>query len=1154
MGLEKLKSAYSNIEPYLPTPEKVGKDVNPLTTTPEKQGKNINDLTNSSLIGKTSQFGIHTEPQSVDFFSNKFQGLLFQNSQGIMSKTPNITLAKGSREYSWPGGSNWILDQKGKGFDINLDHKSKTLFTGVKDAGEPHESWVNNLQIGGSLFGVDEPKKEFNFIWNNGKQIDYTLGNVTFPGPVDFQTITSMWTNQLTGLKFPNGFTNNMKDSELAKGFRTFSNDGTDFRNTNWYNIGNYTFSNIQGKNDINNFYIGVDSVTTPSQYPGIPNVYDGTWNNDGMATNYYDSNHTNNPIHNNFPGPVDFMSGMSLHPASLARSGSIEGFTNNYDPGMLGGWSVNNPSGDSKLLGLWNTNYGPDEVLTSMWTGYDENNIPVQFSDTLNFVNGADVLIDSTLPEITNVLGSQLSSYEEVGSIGVDFMNGLSQHELSLANSGSISGFDINYNPGLFGGWTSDNSHGDSKLLNLWNTTYGPDSLLTSMWTGYIDEDNNTVDFPGNKYNIPNFPGGYSVDNEIGDTEFPLNEVNQDVLTDMYSSYIDDESVTFNGTNLFESSDEISKGSNAGGELSPQFQHLYTQTPWSQGATENKYVGPVQDGSNISNLERFNIKSDLWNSGTRVGVPADNDVSIEQILSLGTFSSPIADQFGLLTEPYIIDHIGNIDDNDSNFFPLTRIQKDTVRISKFLSSPKGGEFIDNQGIMGTFQLYKDLYDPTSTIMNVASPKEGLGAPSIHYSRDNGAFGADFTSTHLNPTPSTYTGYLNSRTEGSIFDVTEGNANPGQLNIKLTPDNDLTETFAKKDSRHKPLAFKTLDWLEGGLNTAFNELLGIPAGTGKAVDEDGLTGNSGVNAIRNMQETMDPRSFNNQRPLGTLGKGDIHTLYPVKSFAGAFDASNPDPTLSMGETDPLMMIGAGTPQQGMPFYFRDLRDGSVLFFRAYIEGLTETYSPSWNSTNYIGRSEPVYTYQNSEREIGFTLKLFAQTKDELNAIYQKMERLSSFAYPQYTSTSTATVVNVETKPEDGDTPAESVDVKNFGSVGNMMRMKPPLLKIRIGDLFGSMSSNMGQTFNSETNEVEGGDPNFTGTESEMTGFVKTLSYSFPDDSPWEIQAGSTVPKYVEVELGFQVIHSEVPSLKMALTPSSGRRKSFYGINAEEITG
>ena len=49
-------------------------------------------------------------------------------------------------------------------------------------------------------------------------------------------------------------------------------------------------------------------------------------------------------------------------------------------------------------------------------------------------------------------------------------------------------------------------------------------------------------------------------------------------------------------------------------------------------------------------------------------------------------------------------------------------------------------------------------------------------------------------------------------------------------------------------------------------------------------------------------------------------------------------------------------------------------------------------------------------------------------------------------------------------------------------------------------------------------------------------------YNFPDDSPWEIQQGKTVPKYIEVEIGYQVIHSSVPEL------STGLNNGFYGIN------
>ena len=85
----------------------------------------------------------------------------------------------------------------------------------------------------------------------------------------------------------------------------------------------------------------------------------------------------------------------------------------------------------------------------------------------------------------------------------------------------------------------------------------------------------------------------------------------------------------------------------------------------------------------------------------------------------------------------------------------------------------------------------------------------------------------------------------------------------------------------------------------------------------------------------------------------------------------------------------------------MPFYFVDLRDNKVLGFRAYLEGINENISPNWSATNYIGRSEPVYTYENTSRDLSFTLKVYAHTKTELKRIWAKLNRLTSMCYPQY---------------------------------------------------------------------------------------------------------------------------------------------------------
>ena len=87
-------------------------------------------------------------------------------------------------------------------------------------------------------------------------------------------------------------------------------------------------------------------------------------------------------------------------------------------------------------------------------------------------------------------------------------------------------------------------------------------------------------------------------------------------------------------------------------------------------------------------------------------------------------------------------------------------------------------------------------------------------------------------------------------------------------------------------------------------------------------------------------------------------------------------------------------------------------------------------------------------------------------------------------------------------------------------------MKAPLTKFRMGELYGSS----------------------VGPNKEVTGFIKSLSYTFPDEGVWETRKGYRVPKYIDIDLTYQVIHDEVPSLAFAKVAESGEQQSFYGIN------
>ena len=436
--------------------------------------------------------------------------------------------------------------------------------------------------------------------------------------------------------------------------------------------------------------------------------------------------------------------------------------------------------------------------------------------------------------------------------------------------------------------------------------------------------------------------------------------------------------------------------------------------------------------------------------------------------------------------------------------------------MGKYLKSRSGEAFTESQNILGAYQQYKGIYDPGSTIINIAAPKEGLGNPLVRFTRDMGTDGAILDIL----LPTTYTEWLDARA-GTSFDL-------ATINLKAFLPKLLDKTYAERDLHHKPLAFRPLDLVEQGASWV-GEKLGLGA---SAKDVAGIDDTSKINSKVNMQTSMRTRT-----PLGNYGKGDIHTLYDIEmdpndsdSFFGkggsaAKIISGVSQVLGGGKLLPRE-IDLETSKEGMPFYFKDLRDKKVVHFRAYIGGLSETISPNWSPTTYIGRSEPVYTYTNAEREIQFNLKLFAQTKDELNMIYKKMNRLTSMCYPEYKTFEDPAFTEVD---------------KLIGSFGDIFtatagtltgvgkeRMKPPLTKFRLGELFGSV-------------------------DNEMTGFIKSLSYSYPDESPWEIKQGQRVPKYITVDIGYQVIHSTVPSLDFA--PADGGAFSttipdntFYGIN------
>jgi len=495
-----------------------------------------------------------------------------------------------------------------------------------------------------------------------------------------------------------------------------------------------------------------------------------------------------------------------------------------------------------------------------------------------------------------------------------------------------------------------------------------------------------------------------------------------------------------------------------------PELSKLIGQSPLDGKSWETLYNpnhSPKDDvGYNYPNASRDKLNIRNPEDG-RFGFAGSSRTSVISAVGKLIGASGLSGNFqeflqDMGKEPYIVSKIassgdfglnGRLNNFGGRDLPIARSVTDALRLTKFLTSPAGVDFIAKQNFLG------------SNSKSVFISKDG----KLQQSRQR------FKQTY-NPISSLIqSGFRAGGVPITLFDKTEPN-----LGLDI---------FESDEYPGNSTSYKINDTFTDGSNES-----------GNSTNLSDF-GNKLVNSIKGLSGIpTDAKST-------YRGKGDKHTLLD-------FGVSNSEVSARLGRIQYKEKIEDAHPnstkdgtiegeENGMPFYFKDMRDGAYVFFRAFIEGLSENISPSYNSTQYIGRSEPVYTYSMSERELSLTLKLFAQTKDELSMIYKKMNKLTSLCYPEYFKDEVITLV------EDEATQTSSEVLTKIG-YGN--RMKAPLTKLRIGDMFG-------------------------GSNSELQGYIKSLSYSVDQASPYETEVGKRVPKFVTATIGYQVIHSTVPNLE-----------------------
>jgi|TARA_R110001599_G_scaffold180747_1_gene373421 hypothetical protein len=186
---------------------------------------------------------------------------------------------------------------------------------------------------------------------------------------------------------------------------------------------------------------------------------------------------------------------------------------------------------------------------------------------------------------------------------------------------------------------------------------------------------------------------------------------------------------------------------------------------------------------------------------------------------------------------------------------------------------------------------------------------------------------------------------------------------------------------------------------------------------------------------------------------------------------------------------------------GFTVSFEHVPSETEVYFKSFLTAFNETYKPEWSSETVYGRADPIYMYKNTTRSISVGLVLPASTFGEGFENMSKLQQLIQFLYPTYTDSGNALtitqsplirlkVMNIITKQG---TPGE--DAKSSNAVQN---------------------NNMNQIINS--NDASDG----------LLGVVQNLSINYnvenPDFGSFEVAKGTIIPKAIEINFDFSVVH------------------------------
>jgi hypothetical protein len=333
-------------------------------------------------------------------------------------------------------------------------------------------------------------------------------------------------------------------------------------------------------------------------------------------------------------------------------------------------------------------------------------------------------------------------------------------------------------------------------------------------------------------------------------------------------------------------------------------------------------------------------------------------------------------------------------------------------------------------------------------------------------------------------------------------------------------------------------------------------------------------------SITSFRHSLDPITSNGITAWQRMSENTKSRLFSNKSGDEEFSL----PRLNKLEVD---IIENAIDSEYMPFSFHDLRTNEVFRYHAFIESITDGFSPNYADSTGFGRMDPVKTYMGTTRSIGLSFWMISTSPEDFDEMWYYINRMVAMVYPQWSKHETARSANFK---EVKFTSKNNEELYlPFGKPFTQIPVASPLIRIRVGDLIKSnyneeavlrnileieepagfkIKINTDNQYEVNTNPANVVYKNLkdyftspymrgnidvsasslimnyqkTGGKG-LAGFIRSLSLNVDQNVNWSINEGMKAPMAVKFDIQFDPIH-DIP---LGITYRGNLRAASYNV-------